>query len=253
MGYELHKHGSVRPTWRTNNNEAPPRRIGVEFEIENPLGYKAILDSIPDTDDPAEQPVTERDGSLLDGMGVEIVFPPFKHSQLWSPASFFGRTLTALEEAGAESNVRCGMHMNVSTAGWSDDTKRSFLFFLNHISPIYLRAIGGRALNGYCNQQKVSWQDSIYLTDHCICAGLRPNRIEVRFPQATMDHGKMRVIVDFLDLLQDWATVPDVHRACAEMKNRPDELLASFTTFLRNHKRKPRKAARILEVFNNAR
>jgi hypothetical protein len=254
MGYSLNKHGSVRPVWRTNENEAPPRRIGVEFEIENQLGYQHILNAIPDTDDPAELPVTERDGSLIEGQGVEIVFPPFKHSQLKSAESFFGRTLKAIEDAGAESNVRCGMHMNVSTAGWSDATKCAFLFFLNTVNVKYLKAIGGRALNGYCSQQKVRFDDNIYLTDHMICAGLRPNRIEVRFPQATMDMEKMALNVDFLDLLQDWAADEAEQNWCRGVDYYYCDVTIKdrFLTFLRTHKRKAKKAARITEVFNNA-
>lgn len=252
--HKLNGHGKVRPTWRTDTNEAPPRRIGVEFEIENQMGYRAILDAIPDTDDPAEEPVTERDGSLRDGMGVEIVFPPFKHSQLKSRESYFGRTLKAIEDSGAESNVSCGMHMNVSTAGWDEATKCSFLFFLNVVSPKYLRALGGRALNGYCAQQKVRWADNIYLTDHTICAGLRPNRVEVRFPQATMDLDKVSLLVDFLDLLQDWAANKDEQKACSVMDhyNCGDWAANTFLEFISKHKRKPKKAKRVTEVFANA-
>lgn len=254
MSYSLNKHGSVRPVWRTNENEAPPRRIGVEFEIENELGYQRILDAIPDTDDPAEQPVTERDGSLLEGKGVEIVFPPFKHSQLKSAGSFFGRTLAAIEEAGAESNVRCGMHMNVSTAGWDDDQKRTFLFFLNTVTVKYLKIIGGRGLTGYSPQQKVRWEDCIYLTDHMICAGLRPNRIEVRFPQATMDMEKVTTIVDFLDLLQDWSTRPESQEFCRKADHYycGEEIMGNFLDFINHFKRKAKKAKRLTEVINNA-
>lgn len=250
MAYKLEGHGKKKPAWRTNSNAAPNRRVGIEFEIENRLGFQAILDAIPDTLDPEEEPVTERDGSLLEGQGVEIVFPPFKHSQLKQAESFFGRTLKALEDAGAESNTRCGMHMNVSTTGWNDDTKRSFLFFLNEVEVGVLVAIGGRALNGYCGQGRgYGWQDALALNSHCICAGLRPNRIEVRFPQATMDQAKVSMIVDFLDLLQDWAALPATTAFFAARFDRA-AMLNNFITFITNYKRKAKKAAGVLGVIN---
>lgn len=253
MAYKLEGHGKKKPAWRTNANAAPNRRIGIEFEIENELGYQEILDAIPETLNLEEEPVTERDGSLLEGKGVEIVFPPFKHSQIKDAASFFGRTLKALEECGAESNVRCGMHMNVSTMGWTDDTKRNFLYFLNRVDALLLQRIGGRALNGFCSQRRdVTWVDMLYVTEHVVCAGLRPNRIEVRFPQATMDQTKVGELVDFLDLLQDWSALGTT-RDLLSTNPVSGAMVAEFFHFLTTNKRKPRKSARVLEILRDGR
>lgn len=250
MAYKLEGHGKKRPKWRTNANEAPNRRIGIEFEIENRLGFQAILDAIPETLNLEEEPVTERDGSLMEGQGVEIVFPPFKHSQLKTGDSFFGRTLKALEDCGAESNVRCGMHMNVSTTGWDNDAKRNFLYFLNRCDSVLLQRIGGRPLNNYCQQARLNWYDMLECTAHVVCAGLRPNRIEVRFPQATMDQTKVGELVDFLDLLQDWSMQKDLDLT---LSPRSDVLQGLFFNFLTNNKRKPRKSARVLEILRDGR
>lgn len=253
MAYKLEGHGKKKPAWRTNTSEAPNRRIGIEFEIENELGYQAILDAIPETLDLNEEPVTERDGSLLEGKGVEIVFPPFKHSQLKTGESFFGRTLKALEECGAESNVRCGMHMNVSTTGWNDNTKRNFLYFLNRCQPILLQRIGGRALNHFCTQANyLAWADMLGCTAHVVCAGLRPNRIEVRFPQATMDQTKVGELVDFLDLLQDWSSLEGTTESL-RFDCSVTQLRDLFFNFLTTNKRKPRKSARVLEILRDGR
>lgn len=197
------------PEWREPNHRPEGRLIGIEFEVEHEEGYVSILEALPEPRDPANRPVTETDGSLDDDNGVEIIFPPYKTSALKSKTSYFAKAMKALEDAGVYMHIDCGMHMNVNTTGWTSDQRTAYVYFFHHFNTCMLERIGGREQNGFWTQHMwMDWDDMSSMTDHEVVAGLRSNRIEVRFPQATTDMEKIKNLTVFLELAEDFIDEP---------------------------------------------
>lgn len=250
MAYNRERHGSVQPAWRKESNKPEGRMMGIEFEIEHPDGFDRILEALPEPRDPKNTPVTERDGSLNDHCGVEIVFPPYKYAAFKSGTSFFARAMKALEEAGVESTVNCGMHMNINTTGWTADQRTAFVFFLHRFPRACIERIGGRTLNGYCNQYpELTFTAAATHTQHVTLAGLRPNRIEVRFPKATTDLNRVKNLTNFFELLEDYVKQDDIRQRINQLEGVP--LRNDFYAWLDNNTARPLTSARIKEVLTN--
>lgn len=217
--YTREGHGRVQPNWRKSTNKPTGRMIGIEYEIEHPQGYDKILRDLPEPADPEMRPVVERDGSLSDAHGCEIVFPPFTYEALTKKGSYFHNAVAALRESGAEGNDRTGMHMNVNTTGWSADKKRAFLCVLHWMPAAVLGRIGGRGNTRWWPQREFAFHEALEHTqDHVCCAGIRPNRIEVRFPQTTTNFNKIRAIVWFLRHVENFC---DIAANVNELRERP--------------------------------
>ena len=200
-------HG-LRPKWRSAR--AQGKKIGVELELVHPRGYAQLLQLLPDPRRGQAKPVTERDGSLPVGTGLEIVFPPYGYESLRRKDGFFAKAVTALADGGARVSPSCGMHMNVNIDGWSREKAHAFCAVLNWFHPDKLRNIGGRLPNGYCPQRRLA-----HLADYTSTVTYRVqsvatirgayNRVECRFPAASLDHGRVKLLVDFLAFVEDFA------------------------------------------------
>lgn len=253
MAYVFQPHGRTRPSWRTNENRPKGKLIGVELEIENPNGQKYTLDAIPEPENEESRPITESDGSL-DHTGVEIVFAPIPYADLYSETSFFGKTLLALDDAGAVGSQRCGMHLNVNTEDWTSVKKCSFLAFLHWIPEAAISHLGGRVRGHYYPQNPhLSYDGMLRHTEHVTCAGIRPNRIEVRFPKATTNLRTLQVLVNFIEYLEEWCELENTRPFLENLSSsnahvkRGLEVLQKFIKFLRT-KNTP-IAAKIESIF----
>ena len=245
-------HGRVKPAWRQASNKPEGRMIGIEFEVEHRGGFQRILDALPEPKEEKNRPVTESDGSL-DHSGVEIVFPPYKNMALKQTdpkRSYFAKAMKALEDAGVHVSTNCGMHMNINTTGWEDSTRRSFMVFMHYMPPTWMTRIGGRGPNGYCTQYRayVTWNNALQHTEHVTAAGVRPNRIEVRWPKPTTDMVRIKNLTNFFELVEDYckARVDFVRTTPAEY-----DLSRDFIEWLDANKERPRTSATIKDILLN--
>lgn len=197
-------HGNM-PTWRNGRNQEAGQLVGFELEIENPNGYLSTLEALPDNT--RRKPIAEQDGSLNHRLGVEIVFPPYKYSAIKRKGAFFERAMSALEEAGCHAGLNCGLHMNINTNGWGEELRKIFTAVVNSFSAEQLANVGGRRLNGFC-QQVLDQIDVTYTgsrnSHHCLVS-VRDNRLELRFPAATTDMRRYKTLVDFVDLVEKYS------------------------------------------------
>lgn len=204
--YARRPYHSQHPSWRAGNHLDEGSYIGIEFEVlSSGYDYQRILDLLPDFS-PDNRPITEADGSLGDH-GVEIIFPPVNPAELKKASSVFARAIKAIEPE-VQHNFLTGMHMNVNCRGWTARRRALFGAIINNMSDAHLANIGGRTPTRYCAAQRGMSLD--YYNDnagsHCGAAeaGRSRGRIEVRFPQSTTDHEKIKVLVDFLTCLEEF-------------------------------------------------
>lgn len=205
MGYTLHEYHSVSRPWRSYEKRSG-NLVGIELEMEHPHSRRAILDCLPEFHRD-ESPITERDGSLDDDTGVEIIFPPVDRSALVKRGSVFARSLRALDTAGAEPSSRTGMHVNVNHGDWAPEKTQAFAALINLVPRLWLTRIGGRDyLNNYCEQAEFSDWDDVDEdhTDHS-AAAIKNNRVELRFPSATTNMRRVRNILAFVKLTEQYA------------------------------------------------
>lgn len=257
MAFKREGHGKVKPAWRLGTHRPEGRMIGVEFEIEHRNGYQYLCDKLPEPKEEKNRPITERDGSLNDAFGVEIVFPPYKNAAFKSEKSYFARCLKTMEEIGVNAHVNCGMHMNVNTVGWEAVHRTRYVAFLHWLPATNIRHIGGRTPTHYCGQQPSgTLYDFQNHTTHVTCAGLRPNRIEVRFPLATTNLERVKNLTNFLELLEDWVKSPRAARDFEELDGtawttRRTAALNKFVAFLDANQERPRTSATIKGILLN--
>lgn len=257
MSYVREGHGRKKPAWRTNTHKPTGKRIGIELEIENKQGYQAILDALPETDNDDLRPVTESDGSLNPAWGVEIVFPPYSHGSLRLEGSFFGRSIKALADSGCEVSANCGMHMNINTDDWTDREKSVFMCWIHWMKPTALAKIGGRTLNNWCTQSPgMRLGDALQHQQHVTCAGIRPNRIEVRFPLATLEHQKIKNLTNFFSHLEDFCKLDTTYEWMLAQQNtgqvlRREAMLTKFCEYLDTKVRVSKSAPIIKDVLIN--
>lgn len=257
MSYKRAAHGREKPSWRNNVHAPSGKKIGIELEIENVGGYNIILDALPETDNDELRPVTETDGSLNAALGVEIVFPPYSHGSLRLEGSFFGRSIKALADAGCAATPNCGMHMNINTEDWTAADKAVFMCWIHWMKPTALSNIGGRSLNHWCQQSEyITLADAHMHQQHVTCAGIRPNRIEVRFPKATLEHQKIKNLTNFFSHLEDFCKLPTTYAWMLEKQalgqpTRRQAMLDGFCAYLDTRVGRSRSAAVIKEVLIN--
>lgn len=214
MPYQLYSYHSNRPSWRRDTYTPRGKLYGIELEIENPNGRRAILACLPEVRRCNEfyRPVTETDGSL-NHTGVEIVFPPLAAKTLTNKASLFSRSLENLKENGAVASSRTGMHVNVNIADWSRDKAIAFAAVINWVPSKYLTRVGGRrALNHYSQQCRNGWME-LARGHYRGSATLRSNRVEVRFPKATLNMTRVKNVLSFLEFVEEYVEHDSVQQA----------------------------------------
>jgi len=225
--FERSDYHEENPEWRTRFR-GKGRFIGVELEVEtgqdpeyddedddfaSPTGggYAALMALLPQNKLATERfPIVEEDGSLNYDRGMEIVFPPISYAHLRDRGRYFGKTLAALgEHTSLSLHSQTGMHMNVNCNGWPDRKCGYFVGIINHMEQVYLERMGGRGLTHYCSQNRnsVDWSDYTEedFTGHTAAAETPyDGRIECRFPKATVDHGRVDMLLTFFEELEDF-------------------------------------------------
>lgn len=203
--YARNTYHSEKAVWRTAQHSPRGKRVGIELELEHSKGYKRLLELLPDTK--GIRPSTERDGSLTENGGLEIIFPPYTYSGIRRKDSYFRKALAELAVDPPRFTTHTGMHMNINTTGWSVDAKKMFVAFLHCVPLDMLHTLGGRRPNNYSRIRYIPWSNM----DSCIkhdLAWIRPNRIEVRFPAATIDADKVMNLITFFDLVEQFVRTP---------------------------------------------
>lgn len=249
MGDYQYKGRHSDPGW-DRRQRLVGNHVGVELEIQHRRGRNRVLQLIPDPPKGTPRPSTERDGSLHENNGVEIVFPPLTYKRAKHPQGFFAKTLKALAtEADDVYFDRCGMHININTADWNRDHVRMFCAIISWVPPQWLTNIGGRRLNPYCEQYRYRHLD-YYISDGergAACIRSNFSRIECRFPAPTLDHNRFKVLMDFLEIVESLA------RHNYEHAFRGLSLEANMKRVFLEHldSIKTRKARRVKEVLLN--
>lgn len=200
--YQRTSYHSQQPNWRNGFRERG-KYIGIEYEVESLSGnYQTLLNLIPDL--PAElRPCCERDGSLDEYSGVEIIFPPIAYRSLKAKTGAFRQFLEAMD-GNTHHHSSTGMHMNVNTADWGHAQRRLFAAVVHNMSSAQISRIGGRSPNSYCYQQP-----NRPLEDYSQSIGhgaveLKNGRLEMRFPKSTTDATRVELLVDFVDGLGEF-------------------------------------------------
>lgn len=199
--------------WRNRFNKSGAY-VGVELELEVQGGYGALLSKLPNFRN-KRAPLMEEDGSLTDHNGIELVFPPVQLKNLLRKGSVFTQCIDAAEEIGLRNHARVGMHMNVNTTGWSNLKQQMFLLIVHHLPKTMLETLGGRRLNGYCDQLTLhntydhdwalSQVDEEFEDAHSYAAEFKSHRIELRFPASTTDKGRIKQLLSFIQHLSTYA------------------------------------------------
>jgi hypothetical protein len=206
--YQLNdRHG--RAGWVRQNNNLQGKYIGIELEVSHHKGYQQLLRLLPETEDAEMRPSCEPDGSLNHRTSLEIVFPPYTYADIRSKESFFGKAINALYvgDAAPDGN-RCGMHLNINTFGWKPSKKQKFCALINWMPVDHVFHIGGRAPGAYC-QRWLHYTLPGYDTGggglNRGMTAVRTGRIEVRFPNATVEHNRIANLSQFLEEVEKLA------------------------------------------------
>lgn len=246
---------STFPAWRSTQLKG--QYIGIELEVYHPNHYRDALAALPNVRKNQRAPITEEDGSLDDYKGVEIIFPPYKYAQLKNHRSFFHTSLAALQKAGAHGRPGYGMHMNVNTGGWSEDKIATFVLVVGSIPVRNLANVGGRQMERtYIH----SWHELMY--DAYGRVEAKEGRLECRFPQSDTNSARVMVLVDFINMVEKYASSKKVQSQCktlvrdrrvstAGMKAVHDEIYEGFTDWLDAQSTKNTTAKAVLEVMEN--
>lgn len=256
MGYRLNDYHSVARPWRTSETR-PGNLVGIELEIEHPSSRSAILNCLPEFERDVA-PITERDGSLDDDTGVEIIFPPIDPRDLVKRGSVFEKSIRALKQVGASVSERTGMHVNVNHGDWTENETKGFAALINLVPRIWLVRIGGRDyLNDYCEQAEFEDWDQVdeNYTDHC-AAAIKFNRIELRFPAATTNMRRVRNVLAFAKLAEqyaklNWRRIRDDLNSYDDGEGSYDDMCEGVTAHFESwlSSRTTKSAAKVLSIL----
>lgn len=190
--------------------------FGIELELESRGGFERddIVKAFPDMvkgDGPP--PVFENDGSLDHVRGVEIIFPPVKPSVLRDPESYFNKALASLRRNRVVAKVaHAGMHINVNSFGLSDQTVANFCAVVHFMPREKYKTIAGRYPGGYSHQAEPEEVDDIHellqYGDHEWCVEVHEDRIECRYPVASLDPEHIERNLTFIEVLLRFAKSP---------------------------------------------
>ena len=204
MGYERESYHSYssRPAWR-NSYQLKGAFIGVELEtVSNTGRYRSILDKLPEFNARC-RPLTEEDGSLPDRSGVEIIFPPFRASTIKKSTSVLAKSMAAIDSVVAKNHRNTGMHINLNVADMLTLERTWMMHAVHCLNSEMLSNLGGRFPNNYCMPYPYQmYQGGYQPSDHyaSLCwhgnaAELHGSRLELRFPQSTTDHNRLKLLV----------------------------------------------------------
>lgn len=237
------------------------RHAGIELEINHNRGYNRLLELLPDTPPGQDTVDVEMDGSLPLTTGAEIIFPPIKYGEVKRDTSYIAKAFKSLGDGGAGApTTRFGMHININTREWSRRQMQLFVAVINSINPLWLQHVGGRALTAYCLQRPEARllhydSDGVMLRPAAHIRG-RWTRIECRFPKATTDIKRVRMLLEFFELVEQFSKSEVRYNAIdrklqrvaflTERKAVVDEAFRSWMLRLRSP-----KAVKVREVLLN--
>lgn len=215
--------------------------FGIELELESKRGFERddIVKSFPEMvkgDGPP--PVFENDGSLDHVRGVEIIFPPVKPRVLRDPSSYFNKALASLRRKRVVAEVaHAGMHINVNCYELDNEVVAMFCAVIHFMPKRKYRTIAGRYPGGYTNQLSTDEVDSLDelldYDDHEWCVEVHEDRIECRYPKASLDPEHIERNLTFIEVLMRFAKSP-VSRKIKE----PEDVWPAFVKWL-NMQEKP--------------
>lgn len=214
MGYERESYHSYnsRPAWR-NSNQLKGAYIGVELEtVSRTRSYRDVLRRLPEFNARC-RPLTEEDGSLPDNTGVEIIFPPFRASTIKKSTSVLAKSMAAIDGVVAHGHRATGMHINLNVGDMLLSERTCMMHAVHCLTSTMLANLGGRYPNNYCSPYPYASRGrTLPASDHYrgLCwhgnaAELHGSRLELRFPQSTTNHKRLKLLVDFCMALRAFA------------------------------------------------
>lgn len=219
MAQNIQKKGyhSTMPDWRRGIG-ITGKVVGIELEVEGTSGnnYERLIGLMPELRTPDEVAV-ESDGSLSHEYGMEIVFPPISYDNIKKGLCNVTKVMESLDGSVQDrfTGGNAGMHMSVNRAHWSSRKLAYFTAVIHNIDKNKLQNIGGRTLTGYCQQHK----DGSYAADilrysagpcgHAYAAEPKGTRVELRFPRSTTNVARLKALVTFIELVEEFAEEMD--------------------------------------------
>lgn len=232
-GYVANGAAPTRRTTRTPRTHE--RGFGVEIEFVNGL-RQDIADAVQRATGQTHVPITgyhgttcvccgmrvrntmwklEYDGSVADGSGVrnrggEVVTPPLKGE---AGLNLLREVMTAMREAGAEVDQRCGMHVHIATDDMDNQQRAMAIHTLFGQHDMLDRLVApSRHTNSYCRKpdgatvQNWVHQMQTYgrIQEHerrrsiNVCSFAKYGTIEIRYHQGTLNGRKAQTWVKFL-------------------------------------------------------
>lgn len=132
-------------SWMARNplTDRKYRRYGIEMEVDFNSREEAVSWY---EDNSGSDACIERDGSLDDDTGVEIVSPPMALSE-WRTGNWYTELLESARAEGAKAwslRTRYGCHVNVDLRAVTDQQVALFVALVNNMEPLYVLASGRR-------------------------------------------------------------------------------------------------------------
>jgi hypothetical protein len=220
---------SNEPTWRDTSYEKTGTLIGIELEVHNAKGRQRAADCL-DTVNFGKYPVpiAERDGSLDEELGVEIILPPLPLKEIEAKDGYVARLMDALKESGCTKNSTkvngYGMHININMDGWSDKEKLLVQYLINLFAEFGTKV--GRRKEGHGGYHPVldytRGELHTYFGDrHCAAyirgsGGVRTGTaggkvMEVRFPKTTLEIANLHEALNYVLALRNWVKAAPNH------------------------------------------
>lgn len=226
-------HGEM-PDWRVTGLTKTGELFGIELEVEHVADRQVAADAVDAVDYGGHPPpVVERDGSLSETLGVEIVCPPLPIANVMDEDGYIARLMRKLRESGVPSKQResVGMHVNVNVVDWTPQEKLLVQWCLN---AFYAGAshVGRRGNGGfgsfiptcrYAREVDGSLRMDTFPGGKHSAAWLRSpgNRfpagrgnalvMEARFPRSTLEIKELHDAIDYITAVRDWVRVAPNH------------------------------------------
>lgn len=234
----INQYHREQPNWRAGEVPKSGQLIGIELEVYNPNGRQESADAL-DNFDPGEypSPIAERDGSLSETHGVEIICPPLPIKDILEPdGGYIGRLMKRLIDSGVtpEGKGGYGMHVNINLEGWSAKEKVLVQYLLNYFdlfgAHLGRRTTGFGSYDPYYmlrtnNNRRLEVRT--FRGDRHVAAYIRRSHsgvragepdgmvMEVRFPLGALDMEYLRNIIDYVFAIRDWVrSAPNHTDAC---------------------------------------
>ena len=232
---EYHE-SDVRDSRFCSRTKKEGKLVGVELEVECEDGFGEVLDAVPDFE--TDGPAMERDGSLNDSYGVEIIFPPIPADRITQARSTVARTMSAISKLNLNLSSGTGMHVSINCSDWSDNKAYRYIMAYHWLPREMIERVGGRRLTHYCYQDRTLAEDerSIYLYEnpHELVAERDGYRIELRYPQATTDITRLAKVLTLSDMIEEWADSTNA----TDWDDKEQAILDGVTAVMRRNRRR---------------